>query len=164
VLASVLLCLKNCKSKKFWLLPNVKKKKKILKHLYICYLLHTQMLLFVFNKLILVLKSTHYYNELNTKGLSRNYLLINTGPLRVNVCMYKPRNSYWRGSLSSVDLLILTNLEQLLLIMRTLLTFFTKWLHQRGGQTFWTFRAKVVFRVYTLNMWQHYWFCKRNIK
>jgi hypothetical protein len=35
----------------------------------------------------------------------------------------KPGNPYWRGRLSTVDLLALTSLDQLLFIMQTLCTF-----------------------------------------
>ena len=35
-----------------------------------------------------------------------------------------PENPYWRGRLSTVDLLVLTNLKQLLFLLKILFTFF----------------------------------------
>jgi hypothetical protein len=37
--------------------------------------------------------------------------------------LFRPGKLYWRGRLSTVDLLVLTSLDQLLLIMQTLLSF-----------------------------------------
>jgi hypothetical protein len=38
----------------------------------------------------------------------------------------QPGNPYWRGCLSTVDLLVLTSLDQLLVILQTTFTFFSK--------------------------------------
>ncbi len=47
---------------------------------------------------------------------------------KYNLCGHcsSARNPRWRGRLSTVDLLVLTSLDQLLLMMQTLFTFFTK--------------------------------------
>jgi hypothetical protein len=54
------------------------------------------------------LKNLTYNTKL--KGLVRN----------------EPRKSYWRGMLSTVDLLVLTSLDQSLFILKILFTFITK--------------------------------------
>ncbi len=41
-----------------------------------------------------------------------------------SICLLCPGNPYWRDRLSTDDLLVLTNLDELLLIMQTLFTFY----------------------------------------
>jgi hypothetical protein len=47
-------------------------------------------------------------------------------PSLIFTCKDSPRESHWREELSTIDLLVLTNLDQLLLMMQTWLSFFTK--------------------------------------
>jgi hypothetical protein len=56
---------------------------------------------------------------------------------RSNVC---PRKSYWRGRLSTIDLLMLTSLDQLLFMLKILFTFLQNKLTQWGGQMYCAFR------------------------
>ncbi len=48
-------------------------------------------------------------------------------------------NPYWRDRLSTVGLLVLNSLEQLLLIMQTSFIFLPNKLPERGGQRYWAF-------------------------
>jgi hypothetical protein len=43
-----------------------------------------------------------------------------------NAVIEQPGNPYWRGRLSTVDLLVLTSLNNMVLIMKILFTFVTK--------------------------------------
>ena len=40
--------------------------------------------------------------------------------------MFNPEKPYWRGRLCTVDLLVLTNLDRLLVMLKILFAFFTK--------------------------------------
>jgi len=51
----------------------------------------------------------------------------------------KAGKSHWRRRISTVDLLVLTSLNQLLFIMQILFTFLLKKLSYSGGQPYWTF-------------------------
>ncbi len=55
------------------------------------------------------------------KKLNQNF-----NSLKRKKATVKPGNPYWKGTLSTVDLLELTSLDQLLLILRTFFTFFYK--------------------------------------
>ncbi len=51
----------------------------------------------------------------------------------------RTRKSYWRERLSTVNLLVLTRLDQLFVILRELFTFLQNKLPQLGGQLYWAF-------------------------
>ncbi len=60
----------------------------------------------------------------------RQYLSTHPAPTHANPLWIFPsvyaRRSYWRGRLSTVDLLVLTSLDQLLFTLKILFTFLTK--------------------------------------
>jgi hypothetical protein len=66
--------------------------------------------------------------------------------------MVAPRNPYRRGQLSTVDLLVLTSLDQLLLILKTLLTFFTKQASLRRRSTLLSLPLQLVFPGFTIDI------------
>ncbi len=65
----------------------------------------------------------------------------------------KPEKSYWRGRLSTVDLLELTSLDQLLFIMEILFRCFTKHATLSWRSTVLSLPLKLVFLASTLGCW-----------
>ncbi len=61
-------------------------------------------------------------------------------------------NTNWRGKLTTVDLLELTSLDQLLLILKTLLTFFTKQDTLMRKSTVLSFPLQLVFLASTIQL------------
>ncbi len=57
----------------------------------------------------------------------------------------RPGKPYWRGRLSTVDLLVLTGLDQLLLIVKILFTFFTNQATLMRRSTVLSFSLRLVF-------------------
>ncbi len=57
----------------------------------------------------------------------------------VNVPWVRPRNTYCKGWLTTDDLLVLTNLDQMFQILQTFVTFLQYKLPKRGGELYWPF-------------------------
>jgi hypothetical protein len=74
-------------------------------------------------------------------------------------CSVIPGNPYWGGRLSTADLLVLTSLDQLLSIMKTLFSFFPKQATLMKWSTVRSLPLQSVFPGYT-TMLQGLWFCE----
>ncbi len=63
---------------------------------------------------------------LRTKGLNNSWALFCSWSTTITILIVRSGKSYWRGRLSTVYLLVQASLDQLLLILKVLFTFFTK--------------------------------------
>ncbi len=80
----------------------------------------------------------------------------NKNVLNVNVKNILARDSYWRGRLSTIDLLVLTSLDQLLFLLKILFSCFTKWANLMKRSMVLSLPAQLVFPALALGnqlMW-----------
>ncbi len=70
--------------------------------------------------------SWRHLGTLELRLIVRNFVIVLQASFLMDKLMLQPGKSYWRGRLSTVDLLELTSLHQLLFILKIVFTLFTK--------------------------------------
>jgi hypothetical protein len=81
----------------------------------------------IFSILLNVIFDQHLSLICKFKARYNNYLGTNLLHTILHRFFIYPEKSYWRGRLSIVHLLVLTSLDEFLLILKMLFTFDTKW-------------------------------------